>query len=138
MKPTTGPWEIDDDSQHIDGIGTVRMYRVLAASGEVVAKRLRLTPKPRLKKHAARNHTNEREMSNAHHDEAPRYYDEMRERQAVLDAVAEALANALENGHDFAGWSNEAIADDMIECGGIDPDEFKRDDIVSAIKAQRS
>lgn len=56
----------------------------------------------------------------------------------VMDAVAEALANALENGHDFRGWTSEAIADDMIECGGIDPDEFPRDMIVSAIKAQRS
>ena len=56
----------------------------------------------------------------------------------VMDAVAEALSNALENGHDFRGWTNEAIADDMIECGGIDPDEFSRDDIVAAIKAQRS
>lgn len=77
-------------------------------------------------------------MSNAHHDIAPRHYAEMREHQAVMDAVAEALANALENGHDFVGWSDDAIADDMIECGGIDPDEFPRDAIIAAIKAQRS
>lgn len=38
MKPTPGPWEIDDDSQRIDGIGAVRMYRVTAPSGDVVAE----------------------------------------------------------------------------------------------------
>lgn len=76
-------------------------------------------------------------MSDAVHSEAPRHYDEMRERQAVLDAVAEALSNAAENGHDFVGWSDEDIADDMIDCGGIDPDEFKRDDIIAAIRGQR-
>lgn len=38
MKPTPGPWEIDDDSQRIDGIGAVRMYRVVAPSGAVVVE----------------------------------------------------------------------------------------------------
>jgi hypothetical protein len=38
MKPTPGPWEIDDDSQRIDGIGDVRMYRVVAQNGAVVAE----------------------------------------------------------------------------------------------------
>jgi hypothetical protein len=56
----------------------------------------------------------------------------------VMDAVAEALRNALQNGHDFKGWSDESIADDMIECGGIDNGEFSRADIIAAIKAQRS
>lgn len=55
-----------------------------------------------------------------------------------MDAVAEALCNALQNGHDFRGWTSEAIADDMIECGGIDPDEFPYDLIVAAIAGQRS
>ncbi len=36
--PTPGPWEIDDDSQRIDGIGLVRMYRVVAADGTTVAE----------------------------------------------------------------------------------------------------
>lgn len=38
MKPTPGPWEIDGDSQRIDGIGEVHAYRVLAPSGAVVAE----------------------------------------------------------------------------------------------------
>ncbi len=38
MKPTPGPWEIEDDSQRIDGIGDVRMYRVVAQSGAVIAE----------------------------------------------------------------------------------------------------
>lgn len=38
MKPTPGPWYLDDDSQRIDGIGTVRMYRVVALDGAVVAE----------------------------------------------------------------------------------------------------
>lgn len=38
MKPTPGPWEIDDDRQYIDGIGTVVMHRVVAQDGRVVAE----------------------------------------------------------------------------------------------------
>jgi hypothetical protein len=38
MKPTPGPWALDDDSQRIDGIGTVHAYRVLAQNGDVVAE----------------------------------------------------------------------------------------------------
>lgn len=38
MKPTPGPWEIDDDSHRIDGIGYVRMYRVVAPNGAIVAE----------------------------------------------------------------------------------------------------
>lgn len=38
MKPTPGPWELDDDSQRIDGIGAVRMQRVVAPNGAVVAE----------------------------------------------------------------------------------------------------
>ena len=53
------------------------------------------------------------------------------------NAVAEALANALENGHDFKGWTDEQIADDMIECGGIDEDT-PRDQLLVAIHALRA
>ena len=38
MKPTPGPWEIDYDSQRIDGIGAVRMFRVVTSTGDVVAE----------------------------------------------------------------------------------------------------
>lgn len=38
MKPTPGPWEIEDDSQRIDGIGDVRMYRVVTPDGATVAE----------------------------------------------------------------------------------------------------
>ncbi len=38
MKPTLGPWEVAEDSQHIDGIGAVRMYSVVAQNGAVVAE----------------------------------------------------------------------------------------------------
>lgn len=38
MKPTPGPWEIEDDSQRIDGIGAVRMHRVVAPNGAVVVE----------------------------------------------------------------------------------------------------
>lgn len=63
--------------------------------------------------------------------------DELRRR--IGDEVAEALCNALENGHDFKGWSDEAIADDMYECGGIDvKEEYPRDIVVAAIRAQRT
>lgn len=57
----------------------------------------------------------------------------------VMDEVAEALCNALENGHDFKGWTDEAIADDMYECGGLDvDDEFPREMVVAAIRALRT
>lgn len=35
---TPGPWEIDDDDQRIDGIGTVHMYRVVDPRGDVVVE----------------------------------------------------------------------------------------------------
>lgn len=38
MNPTAGPWEVTDDTQRIDGIGAVRMYRVVAPNGDVVAE----------------------------------------------------------------------------------------------------
>jgi hypothetical protein len=38
MKPTPGPWELDDDEQHIDGIGRVHMHRVVAPNGAVVVE----------------------------------------------------------------------------------------------------
>ena len=38
MKPTPGPWELESDSQQIDGIGRVRMYRVVAPNGDTVAE----------------------------------------------------------------------------------------------------
>lgn len=56
--------------------------------------------------------------------------------QKVADAVAEALANALENGHDFKGWTDEKIADDMIECGGV-PEDTPRDELIAAINGLR-
>ena len=60
-------------------------------------------------------------------------------RQSIMDEVAEALCNALENGHDFKGWTAEAIADDMYECGGIDvKDEYPRELVVAAIRDQRT
>lgn len=38
MKPTPGPWELEDDSQQIDGIGRVKMCRVVAPNGDVVVE----------------------------------------------------------------------------------------------------
>lgn len=38
MKPTPGPWELDDDRQHIDGFGVVVMHRVVAPDGRVVVE----------------------------------------------------------------------------------------------------
>lgn len=59
-------------------------------------------------------------------------------RQSIMDEVAEALCNALENGHDFKGWTDEAIADDMYDCGGLDVnDEYPRHLVVAAIHDQR-
>lgn len=55
----------------------------------------------------------------------------------VADAVAEALANALENGHDFKGWSDEAIADDMMAYDA-DIALMPRDLVVTAIHGLRS
>lgn len=55
----------------------------------------------------------------------------------VADAVAEALSAALENGHDFKGWTDEAIADDMILCGGINEDTA-RDELIAAINGLRT
>lgn len=55
----------------------------------------------------------------------------------VANSVAEALSNALENGHDFAGWTDEQIADDMFECGGVDED-MPRDQVLVAIRALRT
>lgn len=61
------------------------------------------------------------------------------EARVIMDEVAEALSNALENGHDFKGWTVEAIADDMYECGGIDvKEEYPREMVIAAIRAQRT
>lgn len=38
MKPTPGPWALDDDEQRIDGIGRVHMHRVVAPNGAVVVE----------------------------------------------------------------------------------------------------
>ena len=60
-------------------------------------------------------------------------------RRQIMDEVAEALSNAHENGHDFKGWTDEAIADDMYECGGIDvANEYPRDMVVAAIRDLRT
>jgi hypothetical protein len=60
-------------------------------------------------------------------------------QQTIMDEVAEALCNAMENGHDFNGWTDEAIADDMYDCGGLDVDDaFPRHLVVAAIRAQRT
>lgn len=55
----------------------------------------------------------------------------------VADAVAAALANALENGHDFKGVSAEDIADDMMAFDA-DVELMPRDQVVEAIKGLRS
>jgi hypothetical protein len=57
----------------------------------------------------------------------------------IANEVAEALSNALENGHDFKGWTDEAILEDMYECGGLDVhDEYPRDQVLVAIRALRT
>jgi len=64
---------------------------------------------------------------------------EARLHQAIMDEVAEALCNALENGHDFKGWTDEAIVSDMYDCGGLDVnDEYPRDLVIAAVRAQRT
>lgn len=35
---TPGPWEIDEDSHRVDGIGTVHLYRVVDTDVRVVAE----------------------------------------------------------------------------------------------------
>lgn len=55
----------------------------------------------------------------------------------VADAVAHALSNALENGHDFKGWSDEQIADDMLAFDA-DVGEMPRDQVVAAVNGLRS
>jgi hypothetical protein len=55
----------------------------------------------------------------------------------VADAVANALANALENGHDFEGWSDDQIADDMMEFDA-DVAEMPRGLVVTAIHGLRT
>lgn len=55
----------------------------------------------------------------------------------LLDGVAGVLSNALENGHDFKGWTDEAIADDMIACGGM-PSDTPRDDLIAAVQHLRT
>jgi hypothetical protein len=60
-------------------------------------------------------------------------------QRQMSDEVAEALSNAHENGHDFKGWTDDAIADDMYECGGIDvANEYPREMVVAAIKDLRA
>lgn len=59
------------------------------------------------------------------------------EQECVADAVANALSNALENGHDFKGWSDERIADDMMEFDA-DIADMPRDLVVTAIHGLRS
>jgi hypothetical protein len=55
----------------------------------------------------------------------------------VIDLVREALANALENGHDFKGWTAEQIADDMMRCAATIED-LPRGEVVEAIRELRS
>jgi ribosomal protein S3 len=57
--------------------------------------------------------------------------------QEVADAVAEALANALENGHDFKGWTDEQVADDMMAYDA-DVENMPRDQVVAAVNGLRS
>ena len=59
------------------------------------------------------------------------------EQEQVADAVANALSNALENGHDFKGWTDEAIANDMMEFDA-EIANMPRDLIVTAIHGLRS
>lgn len=57
----------------------------------------------------------------------------------IVNEVCEALSNALENGHDFEGWTDEAILEDMYECGGLDVNnEYPRDQVLVAIRALRT
>lgn len=59
------------------------------------------------------------------------------EQELVADAVANALSNALENGHDFKGWTDEAVADDMMEFDA-EIANMPRDLVVTAIHGLRS
>jgi hypothetical protein len=54
----------------------------------------------------------------------------------VADAVANALSSAHENGYDFEAWSDEAIADDMMEFDA-DVGGMPRGEVVHAIKELR-
>jgi hypothetical protein len=55
----------------------------------------------------------------------------------VANAVAEALSNALENGYDFKGWTDDQIADDMMRYSALIED-LPRDQVVAAIHGLRS
>jgi hypothetical protein len=55
----------------------------------------------------------------------------------VADAVAEALSNALENGHDFAGWTDDQVADDMMSFDAT-VENMPRDQVVAAVHGLRT
>jgi len=57
--------------------------------------------------------------------------------EKIVSAVEHALSNALENSHDFKGWTDEQIADDMMTCDA-DIENMPRDQVVAAVSALRS
>ena len=48
-----------------------------------------------------------------------------RDQAELSDRVAEALRNAGDNGYNFAGWSDQAIAVDMLTYdGGLEDEDL--------------
>ncbi len=54
----------------------------------------------------------------------------------LREILLENLANAKENDYSFDGWSNEAIAEDMIECRDIG-DSFSIEEIITELDSIR-
>lgn len=55
----------------------------------------------------------------------------------IEDQVRESLEAAAKNGFDFAGWTDEAIAEDLVQ---FDPELEDQDpvDLVPAVRAWRA
>lgn len=59
-------------------------------------------------------------------DETDRFKMFLRQHQQSRDVslVRELIGNALENGHEFEGWSDEDIANDMLEYADYDIEKY--------------
>lgn len=55
----------------------------------------------------------------------------------TADHVHEAFLNALENGYDFLGWTDDAIAVDMMDCDGYINENCVYEDVLVEVAKYR-
>lgn len=118
MKPTAGPWEVDDDEHRVDGIGRVKMYRVVTPDGSVVAEFSNAGCNEILYEddgEGGGNHYDQQAMANAYLiAAAPEMFEALRSVVAALGDVVgyKAIESALERAK--AALAKASRHDDII------------------------